>query len=298
MRISPLPPLQYLVAFEASFRHLSFTKAAAELHLTQSAISRQIQSLESFLGRTLFVRQHRALRLTIAGEDFAQRVHWLLTMCAEATSAVMKRDSKLDLTVACSSGVALLWLTPRLPRFQAQYPHINLRLIVKDGLGSMTPSESDVGFYFLRAQIPQPYVGQKVFHEDVFPVCAPGYLAGRTLRPADLIGETLLLLEDGQRQWMSWSEWLGQHGIALPKSPKAIMCNHYPQLVQLAILGQGVVLAWRHIIDSLLDEGLLVRATQESASHGGAYHVVWPGERAQSQAAQVFTRWVLDETAA
>ena len=114
MRITPLPPLQCLVAFEAAVRHSSFTKAASELHLTQSAISRQIQQLEEFLGRSLFVREHRSLRLTIAGESYAGHVQWLLANCAEATLEVMKRYGDLELTVACSSGVAVLWLTPRL----------------------------------------------------------------------------------------------------------------------------------------------------------------------------------------
>lgn len=100
MRITPLPPLQCLVAFEAAVRHASFTRAAAELHLTQSAISRQIQQLEEFLGRSLFVREHRSLRLTIAGEQYAAQVHHLLTQCAEATHDVMKPYGDLELTIA------------------------------------------------------------------------------------------------------------------------------------------------------------------------------------------------------
>ena len=130
MRITPLPPLQCLIAFEAAVRHASFTKAAAELHLTQSAVSRQIQQLEEFLGRSLFVREHRSLRLTIAGEQYAAQVHHLLTQCAEATHDVMKPYGDLELTIACSSGVAVLWLTPRLPNFRATYP--NIKLIVFD----------------------------------------------------------------------------------------------------------------------------------------------------------------------
>ena len=113
MRIAPLPPLQCLIAFESAVRHASFTKAAVELHLTQSAVSRQIAQLEDFLGRSLFVREHRALRLTIAGERYAKHVQWLLANCSEATLDVMKRYGDLELTIACSSGVAVLWLTPR-----------------------------------------------------------------------------------------------------------------------------------------------------------------------------------------
>lgn len=297
MRISPLPPLQYLVAFEAAFRHLSFTKAAAELHLTQSAISRQIQHLEAFLGRALFVREHRALKTTIAGEEFAQQVQWLLSRCAEATLAVMKRDTSLDLTVACSSGVAALWLTPRLPQFRAAHPHINLRVIVRDGLHSVLPSEFDIGIYFAREQPGAHYASQRFFDEEVMPVCSPRYLGGRLVTPAELANETLLILEDGQRQWMSWPEWLGLHGVALPKERQAIMFNHYPQLIHMALLDQGVVLAWRHIIDAYLERGLLVRATRETGTQGGAYYLLWPVDRSQSKAAQTFRRWALAQGA-
>jgi DNA-binding transcriptional LysR family regulator len=207
MRIAPLPPLQCLIAFESAMRHASFTKAAAELHLTQSAISRQIAQLEDFLGRSLFVREHRSLRLTIAGESYAKHVQWLLTNCSEATLDVMKRYGDQELTVACSSGVAVLWLTPRLGAFRAAYPNVHVRMIVRDGLASLSPAEFDVGLYYIRQRAEPHFTARRIFDEEVYPVCSPGYLSGRQLEPADLAQETLLMQEDGQRQWMSWPEW-------------------------------------------------------------------------------------------
>jgi DNA-binding transcriptional LysR family regulator len=298
MRITPLPPLPCLVAFEAAVRHASFTRAAAELHLTQSAISRQIQQLEAFLGRSLFVREHRSLRLTIAGEQYAAQVHRLLTQCAEATLGVMKHYGDLELTVACSSGVAVLWLTPRLPQFRAAWPNIKLRMIVRDGLASMSPAEFDVGVYYVRQQAPADYTARRLFNEEVFPICSPGYLAGRTLTPADLANETLLILEDGQRQWMSWSEWFSLNDLDMPKSAPSITINAYPQLVQMALLGQGVTLGWRYMVDACIEEGLLVRVTTATASHGGGYYVISPNDRVQSQAARLFTRWLFEQAEA
>lgn len=295
MRISPLPPLQCLVAFESAVRHASFTKAAAELHLTQSAISRQIAQLEAFLGRSLFVREHRALRLTIAGERYAKQVQWLLANCAEATQDVMKRYGDLELTVACSSGVAVLWLTPRLPAFRAAHPNIKLRMIVRDGLTSLSPAEFDVGLYYVRQRADPQFTAHRLFDEDVIPVCSPDYLGGRTITPDELARETLLMQEDAQRNWMSWPEWFQLNGVTMPKTPDAVVMNFYPQLVQMAILGQGVVLGWRHMIDGCLDAGLLVPATRETASHGGGYYVVSPNDRAQNQAARLFTRWLLEQ---
>jgi len=297
MRIAPLPPLQCLIAFEAAVRHASFTKAATELHLTQSAISRQIQQLEAFLGRSLFVREHRALRLTLAGEQYASQVQTILAHCAEATHDVMKHHGDMALTIACSSGVAVLWLTPQLPRFRAAHPNVNLRLIVRDGLATMTAAEFDVGVYYVRQELASHFSARRLYDEEVFPVCAPAYLAGRSLSLADLAQETLLVLEDGQRQWMSWTELFRQNGLDMPKSPRTITINHYPQLVQMAILGQGVALGWKHMIDPCIDEGLLVRVTRESASHGGGYYVITPSDRAQNQAARIFTRWLFEQAA-
>jgi len=185
MRIAPLPPLQCLIAFESAMRHASFTKAAAELHLTQSAISRQIAQLEDFLGRSLFVREHRSLRLTIAGERYAKHVQWLLANCSEATLDVMKRYGDQELTIACSSGVAVLWLTPRLGAFRAAYPNIHLRMIVRDGLASLSPAEFDVGLYYIRQRAEPHFTARRIFDEEVYPVCSPGYLDGRKLEPAD-----------------------------------------------------------------------------------------------------------------
>ncbi|WP_086380325.1 LysR substrate-binding domain-containing protein [Caballeronia sordidicola] len=295
MRIAPLPPLQCLIAFEAAVRHASFTKAAAELHLTQSAISRQIAQLEEFLGRSLFVREHRALRLTIAGDRYAKHVQWLLANCSEATLDVMKRYGDQELTIACSSGVAVLWLTPRLGEFRAAHPNVRIRMIVRDGLASLSPAEFDVGLYYVRQRAEPHFTARRIFDEDVYPVCSPSYLAGRLLQPADLTCETLLMQEDGQRQWMSWPEWFRLNEVAMPDSPQSVVVNHYPQLVQMAILGQGVVLAWRHMIDACLKEGLLVRATHSSASHGGGYYVLSPNDRSQNQAARLFTRWLFDQ---
>lgn len=106
MRIEPLPPLQNLIAFEAAVRHGSFTRAATELNLTQSAISRQVAQLEEFLGRALFRREHKRIHLTVAGQIYAEQIQRMLILCAEATAQVITHSGEQQLTLACSSGVA------------------------------------------------------------------------------------------------------------------------------------------------------------------------------------------------
>jgi len=277
-------------------RHGSFTRAATELHLTQSAISRQIAQLERFLGKKLFIREPRALRLTVSGQCYAEEVQNLLVACAEATETVMKRKGHSELTVACSSGVAVLWLTPRLGRFRAAHPDVHLRLIVNDSLASLSETDFDIGLYYLRDGPLAGLAARRLYDEEVFPVCAPHYLAGRKLLPADLPEEMLLTLEDGQRQWMSWQTWLAQNGHADARIEHKLMANQYPILLQLAMEGQGIVLAWRHMIDACLQAGLLVRACDASASLGGGYYAVWPQDRVEPTVVRTFRSWLMQES--
>ena len=295
MRISPLPPLQCLVAFESAVRHGSFTKAAAELYLTQSAISRQIAQLETFLGCSLFVRDHLKLGLTIAGKRYAEQVQGLLTNCAEATFDIMKQEGNLDLTVACSSGIATLWLIPRLGSFRAAHPNVKLRLVVREMVAALRPAELDVGLYSMSQAVDPHYTAHRIFDEEAFPVCSPRYLAGRLIAPAELAGKTLLVLEDVQRQWVSWADWFRRNGVEMPKQADTIRVNLYPQLLELAILDQGVAIGWRYIIDGCLKKGLLVRAARESASNGGGFFLVVPNDRTQSAAVRLFTRWLFSQ---
>ncbi|EJL91984.1 transcriptional regulator [Herbaspirillum sp. CF444] len=279
-------------------RHSSFTRAAAELHLTQSAISRQIAQLERFLGKKLFIREPRALRLTVSGQRYAEEVQRLLVGCAEVTEDIMKRKGHSELTVACSSGVAVLWLTPRLARFRALQPECHLRLIVNDSLAALSETDFDMGIYFLRDGPPSGLAARRLYDEEVFPVCSPAYLAGRTLAPKDLLQETLLMQEDGQRQWLSWQNWMAQNDLADVRIEHQILSNQYPILLQLAMEGHGIVLAWRHMIDACMREGLLVRACEASASLGGGYYAVWPRDRIEHAAARSFRNWLVEESAA
>ncbi|MCF5184175.1 LysR family transcriptional regulator, partial [Pseudomonas syringae] len=154
MRIEPLPPLQNLIAFEAAVRHGSFTRAASELNLTQSAISRQVAQLEEFLGRALFRREHKRIHLTVAGQIYAEQIQRVLTLCAEATAQVITHSGDQQLTLACSSGVAALWLGPLLGRYRDAFPAVDIRLRVVDGLDSLIRAEFDLALYFLREVSP------------------------------------------------------------------------------------------------------------------------------------------------
>ncbi|MFJ4142578.1 LysR substrate-binding domain-containing protein [Pseudomonas sp. NPDC089734] len=297
MRIEPLPPLQNLIAFEATVRHGSFTRAATELHLTQSAISRQVAQLEDFLGRALFRREHKRIHLTVAGQIYAEEVHRILTQCAEATAQVITHSGEQQLTLACSSGVAALWLGPLLGRYKDEFPAVDIRLRVVDGLDSLIRAEFDLALYFLRDQPPPGLDGRLLFAESVNAYCSPDYLGGQLLEPAQLLDHCLLMLEDGQRQWLSWSDWFGRQGVDASLIRQRMTVNLYPVLVDLAIAGHGIVLGWHPMIDRHVDSGALVPACNADIGAIGGYHLLTPGAKIPRRTARAFEKWLINEIA-
>lgn len=303
MRMSPLPPLNSLVAFEAAVRHMSFTRAGFELNLSQSAVSRQIVHLEQFLGRKLFVRQQRRLELTRAGEAYALQVRSILDDCVQATADVMKSTGENELTLACTAGVAQFWMAPRIDLFRRAHPDIKLRLIVRDGVTSLSSFEFDIGLYYLKTPSLPGFETTHVIPERVYTVCSPEYLGAARARhgvgidtrlsPNHLAEETLLVLEDAQSLWISWQDWFHYHRLPTDSLTNTLVCNHYPPLVEMAALGQGVALGWRHVIDSQVRQGRLVWASDHWASHGGGYFLITPGERRENHATRRFKRWLL-----
>lgn len=295
MGLTPLPPLACLEAFEASARYLSFTRAGQELHLSPSAVSRQISQLEAFLGRRLFVREHNALRLTPAGETYAVDVRRMLELCVSSTTSLMARTVKSRLTVSCTAGLSAFWLAPRIGDFLEQNPDIDLRIIVRDHFGVVSPAEYDVGVFYLRnTDVPGTHT-LKLFDEKVHAVCAPGYLGGRALEPSELLSHTLLFLEDAERSWMSWHSWFERNGVPRVSPASTITVNSYPLIVELATFGKGIALGWDRVIDPFLESGALVKASTGSATMGGSYYLTWPSERAESPGARRFRAWVLEQ---
>ena len=172
---SRLPPLNALVAFEASARHLSFTRAGQELGVSREAVSRQIRNLEDHLGVALFRRRHRALDLTPAGEELEAVVRQSLDKIAHTASALQRRRRPSRLTVTATIAIATFWLTPRLPRFRAAHPGAELRVVVSDAPVDMAAEGIDVGLRYGDGK----WRGLKtrhLFDVESFPVCAPGYL--------------------------------------------------------------------------------------------------------------------------
>ena len=297
-RRKDLPPLEFLVAFEAAARLGSFTAAAEELNLTQAAVSRQIRLLERNLGRSLFTRAHRAVHLTQEGRDFQHTVSLALSHVANAAQGLRAPEPDARLTVAADQSVAALWLLPRLARFQDANGDIDLRLISSDAEADCLAEEVDVAIVHGDGSWPG-YEAELLLDEEVFPVCSPGYLErhGAIAGPADLPGRVLVDLDDDHWNWINWRVWLTEQDIHLPQDGagpaglRRLVINSYPLIVQAARDGLGVALGWKHLVEEPLAAGALVRPLDEAVRTGLGYYLLVRQDRELSPQAAAFRDW-------
>lgn len=294
-----LPPLTGLTTFEAAARHLSFTNAAAEMNVTQAAVSRQIRSLEEHLGAPLFRRQHRSLQLTAKGKQLHQAVTMGLEHIANVAWEISTTRSSGQITVAATIAFAAFWLMPRLARFHKAFPKIDVRVLASDRNPELDADDIDIAFTCGDTH----QVGQEahfLFTEEVFPVCSPRYLASRPPinTAGDLLGETLLHLDEEHWSRLGWSPinwpvWLESNGIETVPEQHGLWLNNYPMVVQAALDGQGIALGWRHLIEDLLLRGLLVRPVEGVLNSQRGYFLVVSTSTPLSEEAIAFRDWIL-----
>ena len=291
-----LPPLELLPTFEAAARHLSFTKAAGELFLTQSAVSRQIQALEESLGTKLFERRTRALLLTDSGRRFYQVARDALEDLQAATQKLRGAPAARTVTVSTTPGFASLWLIPRLNGYLQGHAGVDVRLSASYEIVDLEREGIDLAIRYgaedeMRAHEP-------LFEERVIPVCSPALAAdpARPLRkPADLARHVLLHSDDAQFSWMEWNLWLHAHGLRDLKPAGALQFNQYDQLVQAAVSGQGVALGRLPLLAGVLRERKLVTPFRKSVVSSRGYFLVRSARAASSADAAGFEAWLFAE---
>jgi LysR family glycine cleavage system transcriptional activator len=241
-----LPSLDTLRVFAVAARHLSFTKAAEELHLTQSAISHRIRALEDEMGVLLFNRLARRLALTPAGQELAPRVERAVRDIAHAIDGLDKDSEQRRLTVTALPSVASRWLVPRLPRFQELHPSIELQVIADPAPLDLRSECIDVAIRFGAGAYPG-YAVTRLMADSVFPVCASHLIADRG--PPRTIEELfdLPLLHDSSTEgdgsgsdWRSWLDYLGRRGVNCASGQRF---SDARLLIDAAALGLGVALA-------------------------------------------------------
>lgn len=295
---SNLPPLSSLVAFEAAGRLQSFTRAAAELNVTQAAVSRQIRLLEDHLGRQLFRRAHRAVELTNEGRDYLHTIANALNHVGTATRELKTTAREPRLTIAADQSMATLWLLPRLQAFRQEAPGLNIRLIADDDEDRIFASGADVALVHGDGDWPL-HQSAMLFADDIVPVCSPEYLMTRQApqSASDFVVEALIDLEDEHWNWLNWRQWLTSQGVSMAAGPRGLVIDSYPLVIDAALRGSGFALGWRGLIDDALAEGRLVAPLATSLKTRFGYYIVWPRNRTILPEAQIFIDWALRNAA-
>ncbi|MDP5290922.1 transcriptional regulator GcvA [Oceanimonas sp. CHS3-5] len=297
MKIKPLPPMNSLIVFEAAARHLSFTLAANELSVTQGAISRQIRQLEEYLGKDLFVRANRNISLTPTGMQYYQTIYRALLDVASATGEIKKWQGEQQITVATTNAMAALWLLPKVAVFQQQHEEVDLRILASDQVTDFRRLDCDLALFYCRLP-PADMKVTRLFPEEVFPVCSPAYLerAKEWGSPEELFGRTLLYLDESQRDWVSWQEWFEQVGWSNITPRNRVNINNYPMLIQAAINGQGIALAWGSLVDEYLESGALVRPVDTVLRTPASFCMLEPLNRGVvPNSVKTFRSWLLEQ---
>ena len=292
-----LPPLNAIRAFESAARHLSFTRAADELHVTPAAISHQVKALEEQLGVSLFRRLPRALRLTDAGQAALPTISQGFDKLAQGVEQMRAHCESGLLTISVSPSFGAMWLVPRLDRFRSQHPDIEIRIDGTDRLIDLTLDDADVAVRYG----PGGYEGVRVdylFGQANTPVCSPALLSGEhpLRRPADLGHHTLLHVDwkDAEASWRMWLLAAGLHDIDPTRGPHFTMEN---MAVQAALDGHGVALVGDMLVADGLAAGRLVRPFDPSLSTplSFAYYLLSAKDSDRLPKVEAFRDWLLDE---
>lgn len=285
-----LPPLNALRAFEAAARHLSFTRAADELHVTQAAVSHQVKTLEDWLGIKLFKRLNRAMRLTEEGQSYLPAVRRSFDVLNEATQRLLNTDTLGTLTVSCLPSFAASWLVPRLGRFTAAHPDIELRVAPSPELSDFARDDLDVGIRYGSGKYPG-LRADWLMTEDLFPVCSPGLLNGPKplQKPTDLKYHTLL--QDDRIA--DWRTWLLAAGVDDADPSHGHLYTDSSMLLQAAAAGQGVALARGALAADDLAAGRLVKPFEFSLPSEYAYYIVCLETEAERPKIAAFREWIM-----
>jgi LysR family transcriptional regulator, glycine cleavage system transcriptional activator len=291
-----LPSLNGLRAFEAAARHLSFTLAASELNVTQTAISHQIRRLEEELGIRLFVRQNRALALTPEARDYLPGVRAAFNDLRLATDRLLRKDDDKVLTVSTLASLAAKWLLPRLTDFQEHHPGIDVRITTSTSLVDFQRDNVDAAIRYGRGQWPG-LRADWLMADELFPVCSPSLLRGdKPLRcPEDL--KSHMLLHTSNANSDDWRLWLTAAGLPadIARQP-GITFDMIFMTIQAAIDGIGVAMGRTSYVQDDIAKGRLVVPFKIALPADAGFYLVAPEGRREAPKLAAFRDWMIAAT--
>lgn len=288
-----LPSLNGLRAFEAAARHLSFTRAASELNVTQTAISHQIKRLEDELGIRLFVRNNRSLALTPQARDYLPLVRAAFDDLRLATQRLVRKDDGKVLTVSTLASLAAKWLLPRLTTFQEAYPGIDVRITTSTSLVNFESGDVDAAIRYGRGHWPGVRA-EWLMADELFPVCSPALLqSGKPLNcPQDLAHHTLLHTSGGYYD-DDWRLWLTAAGLPAAISKQSgLSFDLIFMTIQAAIDGFGVALGRTSYVEDDITKGRLVVPFKIALPSDAGFYLVTPEGRADLPKLRAFRQWL------
>jgi LysR family glycine cleavage system transcriptional activator len=293
--VARLPSLNGLRAFEAAARHMSFTQAAEELNVTQTAISHQIRRLEEELGVQLFLRLKDGLALSEDGHAYFPGIRAAFQELRYSTHALFESRHHSVLTINTLVSVASKWLLPRLPAFQQAFPDIDVRVSASTELVDFRKGGIDAAIRYGQGDW-QGLRADFLMSDEIFPVCSPALLNGpKTLRtPADLAQHTLLQVSGMTAN--DWSTWLSAAGqpAQLAQGPR-LTFDLAMMAVQAAVDGQGVCIGRSTYVDDDLRAGRLVVPFDLRLKDALGFYLVTPHETADSKKITAFRSWLLTQ---
>lgn len=300
MRSRPIA-VGHLRALEAVARHLNFRAAAEELSLTQSAVSRQVQSLEDEVGVALFLRHTRAVELTSAGAQLLRAVVPSLERIDSAVHQVRRSSGRKSVAISTWASFASMWLIPRLEAFQTEYPDIDIRMDATDTTVDLETSDADIALRYTRPQS-APVDAVRLFGEQLTPVASPWLLkSGKPLKKgADLAQFALIEASDTHRtqnlEWLTWRRWLIENGLPKLEPKRWMYFNYAHQIAQAALTGQGLALARMPLVaDSLANGDLVEVLPGHRLDTPMAYYLIVGPRSGKRPEIEAFCNWLLTQ---
>ncbi len=296
--IARLASLDLIRGFVAVGRRMSITRAAEDLCLTQSAVSRQVNALEELLGVKLLVRGYRAIAFTPEGERLFRSADGAVQQLQDVMGELHARGSARPVMLSASIGVTGLWLLPRLSRLQALHPGLDLRVSASNRVADLRHEGIDLAIRYTTPSS-APSGATRLFGESIAPVARPSLRVAALRSARSLSNVSLLELDDPAHPWLQWGDWLAARGWGDARPWGVLHFNQYDQVIQAALAGQGVALGRLELIRPLLDDGRLVTVAPARAL-GETQHAYWlvQGSEHPREEVRRVAGWLVDEAAA
>ncbi|MFD1006685.1 LysR substrate-binding domain-containing protein [Oceanisphaera ostreae] len=286
-----LPSIAAMQCFEAAARHLSFTRAADELSLSQSAVSKQVAQLEAFLNRKLFRRVRRSLCLTPEGTIYIGEVRKILVQLEMSSQYIMSYNNHLDvLKIATLPTFGTRWLAPKLTTFLDRHPHISLNCCEKVETFDLDKEDIEIAFFYGHGSWPGLEC-HRLFDEEVIPVCSPTLRSCQTIdSPMELTNYRLLHLSTRPR---GWHDWFASQSLSTEHCYQGNLFETFHMLIQATMAGAGIALLPRFLIENELARGQLFIPWTHSLFSASGYYLAYPERLGEVEKVRLFADYIL-----